>query len=320
MFFRSKRKNRRFSRGYVLEVKLSARQRSQNRLRRLLLVLSWGFVLALGILVIGRGGEMLLRRYVYENQAFSIRSLQIETDGVLSAEQIRTWAGLKLSNNLLALDLGRVERDLKLVPAIEAVVVERVLPNAVRIRVTEREPIAQVTLPQIRAGGAYSGGVYTLDANGYFMFPIDASQRAVPAAATNDHLPLLTGIPPRDIRPGRQSELPQVRAALALVQAFTRSSMAGLVDLKQVDAGSPGMLVATTAQGNELVFGLHDFPAQLRRWRLVYEHAQRFGKHLLFLDLAVANNSPMRWADLSAITPPPPPKPSKASPYSKKHV
>jgi cell division septal protein FtsQ len=201
------------------------------------------------------------------------------------------------------------------------VVVERVLPNGLKIRVTEREPIAQVLLPRSRpVGGAYGGGHYTLDVQGYFMFPIEAPQRTTPATGTNDSLPLLTGIPPQDIRPGRAADSPQVRAALALVQAFQSSPMAGVVDLKQVAVNVPGVLVVTTAQGNEVSFGLQEFPAQFQRWRLVHDHAQRFGKYVVSLDLAVANHSPLIWTDVAGMTPPPPPKPVKASPYKKKHV
>jgi hypothetical protein len=195
-----------------------------------------------------------------------------------------------------------------------------VLPNVLRIRVAEREPIAEVTFPQPRPGGVAALGVYTLDASGCFMFPIEASQRALPASTTNDHLPRLSGVPTRDMRPGHQSESPQVRAALALVQAFARSPMAGVVDLKQIEVGTPGVLLVTTAQSNQVVFGLNDLPGQLRRWRLLQDHAQRFGKHILSLDLAVGNNSPMVWADLSVMTALPPPKPVNASPYRKKHV
>jgi cell division septal protein FtsQ len=270
--------------------------------------------------VVWHGGEWLLRRCVYENPAFAIRTLQIETDGVLSAAQIRAWAGVRLKDNLLALDLARVERDLKLVPAIESVILERMLPDGLRIRVMEREPIAQVALPAGRLAGAHEVSVYTLDANGYFMFPVEATQRAASLLQTNEHLPALVGIPARDLRPGRQSETPQVKAALALVQDFERSPMAGQVDLKQIDITIPGVLLVTTAQGNVLTFGLADFEAQLRRWRLVHDYAQRFGKHITSLDLAVANNSPMLWTDVSGIATPPPPKPLKASPYKKKHV
>ncbi|PYJ05639.1 MAG: hypothetical protein DME25_08080, partial [Verrucomicrobia bacterium] len=270
MFRKRKPKNRRLTRDYVLEVKLSASQRRQNRLRRLTLFLVTSLSLLLTLFIAWHSLELLLRRFVFESPTFAIRTLRLETDGVLSAEQLRTWAGVKVGNNLLALDLGRVERDLKLVPAIESVVVERVLPGTLTLRVTEREPIAQVLFPSLRAGGQYPGGVYTLDANGYFMFPVEASQRAVPLAQTNDHLPVITGLPARDIRPGKQTEVLQVHAALALVKAFERSPMAGLADLKQIDAATPGLLVVRTGQGNELTFGLMDFDAQLRRWRLVH--------------------------------------------------
>lgn len=320
MLFKRKRKNRRHSRGYVLDVKLSASQRRENRLRRLTLFFGTLLIVLLTLFISWRGGEMLLRHFVYENRAFAIDHVEIETDGVLSAEQIRTWAGVKAKDNLLALDLARVERDLKLVPAIESVVVERVLPRTLRLRVTEREPVAQVVLAQLRAGGAYDGGVYTIDAGGCFMFPVDAMQRAVPAVQTNEHLPVITGIPARDIRPGKQAESPQVIAALGLIQAFERSQMVGLVDLKQIDVATPGVLVVTTGQGNELSFGLLDFDTQLRRWRLVHDQAQRFGRHITALDLAVANNAPMLWTDASGIAPLPPPKPLKASRYKKKHV
>ena len=320
MFFKRKRRNRRHTRGYVLDVKLSASRRRETRLRRLTLFLGSSLILFLTVFIVWRGGEFLLRRFVYENPAFAIRALQIETDGVLSTEQIRTWAGVRMGDNLLALDLARVERDLKLVPAIESVSLERVLPGGLRVCVTEREPIAQVILPQARAANGYEGGVYTLDVSGHFMFPIEAVQRTTPAVQTNDHLPIIVGIPARDVRPGRQSETPQVLAALALVRDFERSPMAGLVDLKQIDVATPGALVVTTGQGNELTFGLSDFDAQLRRWRLVHDYAQRFGKHITALDLMVANNAPMLWTDVSGITPPPAPKRPKNSLYKKKHV
>jgi cell division septal protein FtsQ len=320
MFFKRKQRNRRHSRGYVLDVKLSARQRRETRLRRLTLFLGSSLVLFVTVFVVWRGGEYLLRRLVYENQAFAIRALHIETDGVLSTEQIRTWAGVRLGDNLLALDLARVERDLKLVPAIESVSLERALPGILRIRVIEREPIAQVVLAPARAANGDEGGVYTLDANGYFMFPIEAVQRASPVVPMNDHLPIFAGIPARDVRPGRQSETPQVLAALALVRDFERSPMAGLVDLKHIDVTTPGALVVTTEQGNELTFGLSDFDAQLRRWRLVHDYTQRFGKHINSLDLTLANNAPMLWTDATGLTPPPAPKRMKVSPYKKKHV
>ena len=107
MFFKRKQKNRRHSRGYVLDVKLSARKRQENRFRRVTLFLGTSLVLFFTVFIVWRGGEMSLRHFVYENPAFAIRVLDVETDGVLSQEQIRTWAGVRRNDNLLALEIGR---------------------------------------------------------------------------------------------------------------------------------------------------------------------------------------------------------------------
>jgi cell division septal protein FtsQ len=316
MPFKRKPRNRRHSRGHVLNVKLSSSQRRGNRLRRI----SWciaGFLLLFGIVYGGwRGVDAIIEHWVYNNDAFAITQLEIETDGVLAAEQLRSWAGVRPNSNLMRLDLGRVKRDLELVPAIETVAVERVLPGTLRIHVSEREPLAQVNLGKPEGT---KGGRYTVDARGHFMYPIEPVQRATPPALTNDFLPLLLGVQPQDVRAGRQSEAPQVHAALDLIQAFNRSSLVGIVDVKHIDLSRPGTLVLTTVQSNEITFGPGDFELQLRRWRTVHDHAARFGRHLATLDLAVGNNSPMQWIDAAAVAAPPA-RPIKPSPYKKKHV
>jgi cell division septal protein FtsQ len=319
MPFERKPRNRRHVRGHVLDVRISSNQRRQNRLRRVVLGFGTLLIFTTAVFACWKGGEMLLRKYAYENQAFAIRHLDIETDGVLSAEQIRTWGGVRLNDNLLALNLARVKRDLELVPAIESASIERVLPRGLRIRVNEREPIARVVFPLARPGNTAETGTYLVDLQGCFLFPIERAQRADPAPASDDHLPILTGIPLRDVRPGRTVDSAQALAALAFIRAFQRSSMLGQVDLREIEVSQPGVLVVTTAQGSAVTFGLQDFGRQLERWRLVVEQARRQGKHIASLDLAVANNSPMIWIEAAGVTTPPP-KPIKPSPYKRKHV
>ena len=318
MWSKRKRKNRRFERKHVLDVKLSAAQRRQARLRKATLVLGTTFCLLVGILVVWRGGEWLLRRFVYENPAFAIHHLDVQTDGDIALQQLRHWAGVKLQDNLLALDLARVKRDLELAPMIRSAAVERVLPHTLRLRVTEREPIAQFIFPQIRAAGVQDRGVYLLDSEGYVMLPLEPHQRSRPAE-TNGQLPVLIGVQPVDLRPGAQAGSPQLRAALRLIEVFQYSSMAELVELKQVDLTAPNVLQVTTTQGSEVTFGLSDFELQLRRWRHVHEYGQRTGKHIAFLDLSVSNNVPARWLEASLV-PPVSPRPSRQSYYRKRNV
>jgi len=318
MFLKRKPRNRRFERHHVLDVKLSAIQRRRIWIQRLAIGLGILFLASFALLIFSRGGAALLDRVIFNNPAFAIHHLEVETDGVFSLEQLRAWAGVRLRDNLMAVDLARIKRDLELVPAIENVMVERVLPHTLRIRVTERVPIAQVTYPLLRAGGTAGGAVYTLDAKGFFMFPVEPQQRAAPAP-TNAHFPLIVGLPPAEVRPGRQTELPQVLAALQFIQAFERSALGGWFDVKQIDVSLPNVLQVTTSQNSEVILGLSNLDLQLRRWRAVHEHGQKIGKQIAWIDFSVANNVPSRWVEANP-EPPPPAKTNQPPVYSKKHV
>ncbi len=98
-----------------------------------------------------RIGEVALNAFVYENADFAIQQIDVQTDGVIAPDQLRRWTGVKPGANLIALDLAAVKRNLELVSAIDSVSVERVLPRTLKIRVTERDPIAQVNVPRADA-------------------------------------------------------------------------------------------------------------------------------------------------------------------------
>ena len=261
----------------------------------------------------------MLRRFVYENPAFAIHQLDVQTDGAIALEQLRSWAGVKLEDNLFALDLARVQRDLELVSVIQRTYVERVFPHTLRVRVMERTPIAQFILPPLQGGGSREHAIYHFDAEGYVMWSLENHQRAALSAPADNHLPVLAGLPLSELRVGRQVKSEQVRAALRLIEAFDRSSMAAVADLRRIDLTSPYILQATTGQGGAITFGLNDLEGQLRRWRCVYDYGQRNGKQVASLDLSVANNLPARWLEAS-LFPPAALKPNPTQPPRKKNV
>jgi cell division septal protein FtsQ len=276
------------------------------------------FALALIVFLVWRGGAWALDRMVYENPAFAMQNLDLQTDGVLSTEQLRSWAAIKGDENLLALDLAGVKRNLERIPYIQSVSLERILPHTLRIRVIEREPVLQVYSPRPRGGaGLTPPVVFHLDANGCVMPPLEPRQRAIPANPAAEQLPLLTGAKVPDLQPGNFIDTPQIKSALQLVLAFDRSQMAQFVDIKRIDAASAEVLVITTGQGAEITFGLTDMDQQMRRWYQIYDLAQRTGKGIFSLDLAVGNNIPMRDVAASSLPPTPPKIPR---PLKKKHV
>jgi len=303
MWFKRKPKNRRLGREQVLDVKLRSSQVRAARTRMGAIGLGAVFAIVFGLYLVYRTGEWALNRLVYENKAFAVQDIDVQTDGVISRDQLRRWTGVKPGENLLALDLARVKRDLELVPLVQSVSVERILPRTLRIRITEREPIAQVNVPRPRPGGGIDRAIYQLDADGYVMVPLDPRQRAAPFNQPGDSLPAISGITSSELQPGRRIGAPQVQAALQLILAFEPSPMAGLADLRRIDVASPEVLVVTTGQGSEVTFGLADPEQQLRRWRDIFDLGQKMSKAIATLDLAVTNNIPARWIEASAVPP-----------------
>jgi len=313
-----KQKNRRMGRVQVLDVKVRSSVAAAARTRFIATTLAVVFGVVIGLYGLWCGGAWALDQLVYQNRSFAIQQVEIETDGVISSDQLRRWSGVRNGQNLLALDLAEVKRNLEQVPNIKAVSLERILPNTLRLRITEREPIAQVNV--LRPNGL-EFTVYQLDADAYVTVPLDPRQRAVPLHGSGDELPLLSGINFSELQPGRQIDSPQIGAALKLIQEFESSPMANLVSLKRIDVSSVPVLIATTEQGSEITFGLNDFERQLGRWHQVHQECMRYNRGIASLDLAVSENTPLRLQEASVLPPPAPaPKATKPSRTKRKHV
>lgn len=300
-----KKKNRAFARRHILDVKVARRQAVRHRVRVATLAASLSLGTIFAIYALWRVGDWSMARFVYENKAFAIQEIDLHTDGIIKTEQLRRWSGVKPGQNLFAIDLARVKRDIELVPAVHSVAVERVLPHTLRVRVTERVPIAQIQN-------------YLLDAEGVAMLPLELFQRSIPPQP-GEQYPNIVGVSLGDLRAGKTVDSPQVRAALQFLRAFEHSSMAPLVDIARVDVSAPDVLHVFTAQQNEIIFSLIDFEKQLNRWFLVHTTGQQQAKQIATLDLSVDRHIPLRWMEAAAV-PPVVPKSKKTSPYKKKHV
>src|ERR1041384_3038040 len=122
---------KKFERQWLLDVRSRSKSLQALRLRMAVnaLAISAGIVLVL--FVSWKGGEYLLDRWVYTNPAFAIDQIDLQTHGIIPLEQIRAWANIQKGQNLLALDLARIKRNLELVPLIESASVERILPRQI---------------------------------------------------------------------------------------------------------------------------------------------------------------------------------------------
>jgi cell division protein FtsQ len=319
MWFRRKPGNRKLARGNVLEVKLWTREVRRTRLRLAATALAIAAGTVLGLCLIWRAGDWTLRGLVFENAAFALEQIDLRTDGQLPRELLLKWSGVKKGENVLALDVQRVSRDLELVPLIRRASVQRVPPRGLRVEVAERVPLAEVKRPRLRPGdGAFDLVTYYFDETGY-VIQLPEGCATVAEALRGAGLPQLTGLDGRELRPGRPLTSPVVQGALGLIAVFENSPMAGLVDLESVNVSDPAALEVITRQGSKILFSLDRLDEQFRRWRLVYDLGQRQGKAIQLLDLSVTNNSPVLFLEASAA-PAPAPKAAKPSRNRKPHV
>ena len=118
MWFRREQKNRRLSRRRVLDVKLRSSQVRAARTRLAVVALGIMFGTVFGLYLLWCMGEWALDKFVYKNSEFAIRQIEVQTDGVIVPDQLRRLSLVKPGENLIALDLAAVKRNLELVPTI----------------------------------------------------------------------------------------------------------------------------------------------------------------------------------------------------------
>ncbi len=185
-WFKRKKGNRRFGRDHVLDVKLRSSQVRATRVRLagLALVVTLGTVA--GFYALWRAGNWTLNCLIYENPSFAIQQVDISTDGVLAPEQLRTWSAVRPGETCWRSISARVKRDPEMEPVIQSASIERILPRTLRIRVSEREPVAQVNVAVLRPGGRIEMAVFQLDADGHFVMLTRwmPRQRTTPAGAS----------------------------------------------------------------------------------------------------------------------------------------
>lgn len=309
--FKSKKRNRRLDSEHVLDVKLRSSQTKAFRFRIISTIAILCFTLVFVLFVVWRGGEWLLNKFIYENEAFSVQQVEIYTDGGVSPEQIKAWAGVQSGNNLLALDLNRVKRDLELVPVVSGAAVERVLPHTLRIKISERDPTAAISFGE-------NSLVYYVDEDGYVVGARETQLHFSKEGIANLHFPILTGVPLNQVRPGKRIETPQVHAALELISAFDRSPMGRFVDLARINVDKDDSLRVVTSQGSEITFGCAKFEAQLNRWNIASEHFALQSRAINTMDLSVSNNVPVTFSEASGTALKA--KPTKTLKQKKRHV
>lgn len=158
------------------------------------------------------------------NPHFTVRRVDVSSDGRLSVEWLQSQAGVEYGDNLFALSPKEIERELKQVPKVQSVSVKRQLPDHLIIEVKERFAVAQISF---KARNRYP---QTIDRFGVVMAP----------AGNSDKLPLIYGVAEfedqRNLRPGTNIKVSALHHALDVINLCNTTTWGRMIKIASIDA------------------------------------------------------------------------------------
>jgi cell division protein FtsQ len=274
---------------YLLEVKVQSQERTRRLLRLGGTLLVAAAVLSLTSYGLYRLAKFTAYRLVFANPRFSLVDVTVESNGVLTRELVTRFAGMRVGQNVFALDLDQARRNVEMIPLVRQVEVRRLLPNRVLIHVDERVPVARLQAPAMGS----SDLAYWVDRDGFVIKPLKLADGTVVRPQLPRSLPVLTGLKLTDVRVGKRVESEQMHRALALLERLEQSGAGAVVEAEQMDVSKPRQLVLSTRQRTVVKFDTEDFVPQLRRLAVILSWAQQRQKSIKSVDLTVNRGVPV---------------------------
>jgi cell division protein FtsQ len=226
-----------------------------------------------GILVVAAASTAVawgLRRYLRESHRFAVTDVKVEGNSRRSAQQIIKRAGLDLGKNIFQVDEEALAGAILADPWIESAEVKVELPNAVRVKVSEREPRALATI---------GSKLYLVDQKGQVFKEL--------AEADPHDLPVVTGVSEDDVSRDREGVTARIRRALELVDDLTAAKIAVRYPVQEVRAEADGTVsVVVGSDGVTLMFGSPPFRAKVDKAERILEELRyrKVQRAVLFLD------------------------------------
>lgn len=175
---------------------------------------------AAGSVLGGRSAFAWLRA---NTDLFRVKSVGVAGVARLSADEVLAAAGLRVGDDILALDHAAVAVAIGQLPRVRRAVVERSWTRDVRVVVEERKPAALLVLRD----------TWEIDADGVLL-PPDRTGRLA-------DLPLVVGLPPDSAVAGSRPDLPGLARGLELAGSLVRAGLTSAVS--EIDIANPDSLV-----------------------------------------------------------------------------
>jgi cell division protein FtsQ len=210
------------------------------------------------------------RRYVLSSPRFAIRTVLVDGASRRSAEQVAETGGVKVGNNIFALDLELTRAAIIADPWIDRATVVRELPATVRITVVEREAKALVSIGSELYLSTRDGEPFKRVGEGD---PLD--------------FPVVTGVLPDQFANDRAGAVLSIKHLLDVAEDIERAGMAKTMPLEELHLERDGSVVATLGkEGLTLHLGHPPYRAKIEQGARVLGEVgrRRANASVVFLD------------------------------------
>lgn len=231
--------------------------------------------LGLGVvLVVGTAGATAFGAYrlALDSPHFALKQVELESTRGTAEAVVLKQAGVRLGDNLLALDVRGAEQRLLANPWNRSVRVARKLPGTLRVQLVEREALALASL---------DGSLFLVEASGE---PFKAWEKG-----DGDDLPVLTGVTLDALAKDRPGAVARLATGLSVLSHYERLPVSQQHRAQEVHLAPDGSVVLTVgARGVSLHLGQGPWP---KKMLMVAEVMRTFEKRelpgVVFLDNAL---------------------------------
>lgn len=236
------------------------------------------------------GFHTITDKFFFSNPEYTLRHLQIDTEGLLTTEEVKSITGIRTGTNIFQIDLAAAENALRELDQIATVRITRDWPDRIAVQTTKRTPIAWLSDRPDATLSADSAVL--LDRTGRVMRPfrVDPEFWRLPVVYCRS----VAAVEEDDIL--ARADLDSALALLAERMKRTDS----ILHIRALDITRGHSIRVTTADNSLILFAPDEPVEQLEKLEPLLVHSAETGRALEFANLIPSRYTPVRFQLASA--------------------
>ena len=219
----------------------------------------------------------------YQNDEFVLKSLEYQSDGMLTEKNLAQIANVAVGANLMEIDLEAIRNRIEKLAVVEEAVITREMPDKLRIAVKERTPVAWLSCPPLglRPGDVERG--FLIDAEGVLFRCLDRNDLV-------DSLPIIETFRMDEPKEGDIFSADGAASALRLIALGARLKEHENMNIHSIRLRTEWSIECHYRSGLQVTFARHEVERGIENLRTILSRATDFGAPLASVNVAAREN------------------------------